>query len=244
MTTIDVNSDGLIQLTANLERLHKSSFPSAVRNTLNDAAFGMKKNSLIDSAKSNFTTIRSPRFFKRFTQTNKAKGFNVKKMYAETGFTNRSDSSANAAIDGMRKHEFGGTISEGLRYLKGSRISSNYARKVSRKNYFNKSNIIRKKRGRKSNFVAQMYAAKSQDKMISMQTSKGTFLAKVQRISKDKNGKVKSKLKFIAMSRSRTPVKISRNRFISKAANVEAKKMPNYYRDNAEFQFKKRLRVK
>ncbi len=46
---LDVNTDSAIQLTAKLERLHRSSFPSAVRNTLNDAAFDMKKkgNSIV-----------------------------------------------------------------------------------------------------------------------------------------------------------------------------------------------------
>ena len=43
MIKLDVNTDAAIQLTAKLERLSKSAFPSAVRNTLNEVAFEHKR---------------------------------------------------------------------------------------------------------------------------------------------------------------------------------------------------------
>ena len=44
MATLNVNSTAVIHLTARLERLNNRAFPSAVRATLSDAAFEMKKS--------------------------------------------------------------------------------------------------------------------------------------------------------------------------------------------------------
>ena len=66
MAIFDVNNKEVIKFTAKLERLHRSSFPSAVRNTLNEAAFNMKKTGLIDSAKKSFQQLGAQLFSRNF----------------------------------------------------------------------------------------------------------------------------------------------------------------------------------
>ncbi|AGH07778.1 hypothetical protein CEPG_00030 [Cellulophaga phage phiSM] len=61
MATFNINNKEVISLTAKLERLNKSALPSAVRNTLNRAAFETKKNIPLVAA-SVFTT-RQKSFF-------------------------------------------------------------------------------------------------------------------------------------------------------------------------------------
>lgn len=246
MPDFDVNTDAVVVHAAKLESLHKSAFPSAIRNTLNDASFSMKKDGLLVSAKDNFRNLRQPRFFKRYTAVQKASGFNVDKMKSIVGFLKPSNSAARRAIEGLKKHQFGGVIDDGSRYLKAARISSNYSKRVSRRNYYDKSKVITgrsKRRGtRKSKFVARMYRSKKENKPFFMNAMRGNFLAKTTSFRKTKNGDLKIKTKFLMMSRNKTPVTIKRNRFVSKAARREAMKMESYFRKNAEFQIKKYMK--
>ena len=99
---MNVNTNAAIILTAKLERMHKSAFPSAVRSTLNDSAFAMKQKEILDSAKLNMT-VRNPSFFKKFTGVKRANGFNVNAMFSEDGFQDRGQNSARKAIN---KSEF------------------------------------------------------------------------------------------------------------------------------------------
>ena len=80
---LDVNTDAAIQLTAKLEKLHRSAFPSAVRNTLNETAFNAKK--LIPKNTDNNFTIRQKNLFSRFSKVEKATGFDVKSMSSKVG---------------------------------------------------------------------------------------------------------------------------------------------------------------
>ena len=245
MAIFDVNNKEVIKFTAKLERLHRSSFPSAVRNTLNEAAFNMKKTGLIDSAKKKFSTVRSPTFFKKFSLVSKAEGFNINGMVATVGFSNSSDQKIKNVIDGLEKHEWGGMIGTGSRYLKASRAGSNYGKRVSRAKYFSKGNVIQnggaKKGTRKSRYTSILFAAKKDGRAVFIKTSRGSFLVRVQSIRKA-GKRLKTDLKFLMMSRSKTPVKIRRNMFVSAAAKQQARLMDKYYKKHAEFQFNKALK--
>ena len=101
---LNVNTDAVVAFTNKLEQLHRSAFPVAVRNTLNSAAFDMKKDTILKSAKDNFTQ-RKPSFFKANSRVETAKGFDVKKMSSTVGFTGNSQ-----AVDDLEKQEKGGEI--------------------------------------------------------------------------------------------------------------------------------------
>lgn len=243
---LDVNTNAAISLTAKLERLGKSGFPSAVRNTLNDSGFDMKRNTLLKSAKENFPGLKSPTFFKKYTGVNKAQGFNVRTMKAVVGFLNASDPTVRRAIEGMEKQEFGGIIDDGLRYLKFSR-GNRIKGKVQAKNYYDKSKVISGKSKRKgtikSKFVARMYRAYKENKPFFMNTSKGNFLVTVKSLSSSReSGKLDIKLNFLMMDRRIKKSKIRRTNFNREAAELTVPKMDAFYKKNAEYQFKKYLK--
>lgn len=246
MLVLDVNTNETIEFTAKLEKLNRSAYPSAVRNTLNNAAFDMKKSGMLESAKKNFSTVRSPIFFKRFTAVNKADGFDVNSMRSVIGFVNSSDPSVKRTVDGLEKQEKGGTIDDGSRYLKASR-GGNYGKRVQRRNYYDKNKVIsgrssqaRGRGTRKSKFVSRMFRSKSENKPFFINSMRGNFLVKTTSI-RSANGRIRANLKFLMMSRDKTPVKVRRTSFVSDAANEQAKKMPMYFKRNAEYQFKKYL---
>jgi len=247
MKSFDVNSEAAIQLTAKLGSLHRSAFPSAVRNTLNDAAFQMKKKEILNSAQKNFNTIRSKSLFTgRRVVVKKANGWDVNVLKSVVGFSDAGDASVRAAVEGLEKQETGGIVNTGSRYLKGSRIKSSNSRKVKRGNYYDRGNVIsgRSKRGgtRKSKFVSRMYRSYKEKKPFFMNTMKGNFLVRTVSFRKIKGNKIKTKLRFLMMSRDKTPVKIKPTRFMSKAGISASIKMPKMFKNNAEFQIKKHLK--
>lgn len=241
---LNVNTDASIQLTNKLEKLHRSAFPSAVRNTLNDAAFDMKKKTILESARDNFN-VKQPSFFKKYTGVKRASGFNLSSMRATVGFLNASDKKVRAAIEGMEKQEHGGVIDDGLRYLKYSR-GGGLGKKVQKKNYYDKSKIVtgRSKRAGtvKSKFVARMFRAFKEDKAFFMNTMKGNFLVTVRSASSTIDGKLDFKLNFVMMDRRVKKSKIKRTNFNKEASELTANKIDDFYRKNAEYQFKKALR--
>jgi hypothetical protein len=83
----NVNTQATIVLTNKLERLNKYAFPNAVRSTLNDGAFHMKKDEILKSAKKNMK-VKNKNFFKANTGVVRAKGKSVSQMEAKAGFVN------------------------------------------------------------------------------------------------------------------------------------------------------------
>lgn len=241
---LSVNTTASNHLTDRLKMLHRSGFPSAVRNTLNDAAFDMKKTTILKSAKENFK-VKQPTFFKKHTGAEKAKGFNLQSMKAVVGFLDASDKKVRAAISGMEKQEYGGTIDDGLRYLKYSR-GGGISRKVQKKNYYDSSKVVtgRSRRGgtRKSKFVARMFRALKEDKSFFMNTMKGNFLVSVKSASSTIDGKLDFKLNFLMMDRRIKKSKIKKTQFNKEASIMTINKMDEFYKKNAEYQFRKLTR--
>lgn len=245
---LNVNTDAAIQLTARLEKISRSAFPLAVRNSLNDAAFDMKKKDILDSAKKNFPGLKAQTFFKKYTGVRKASGFSVNSMVAVFGFLNASDPSVRKAIEGMETQEFGGIIDDGLRYLKFSR-GNRIKGFVQKRNYYDPTKVITgRNRGgkgtRKSKFVARAARAHQENKPFFMNTMKGNFLVTVKSMTFDReNDKVDIKLNFLMMDRKMKVAKIKRTNFNKEAALKAVNRMDEYYTTNAEKQFKKHLRL-
>lgn len=244
MAVIDVNNSKVIEFTDKLESLHRSAFPSAVRNTLNDAAFAMKRKEILKSAKSNFQRVKSPTFFRKFTQVNKASGFDLKSMSSVVGFTNSTDPKIRRVVKGMEKQEFGGVINDGSRYLRASR-GGRVNGKVKQSNYFGNQKFLKgSSRSRGNRLVANAYASAATGRAFSLNTNKGSFIVRSKSLSSSRrNGKATFKLDFLMMSRDRTPSEIKGTRFMKEAAVVTSGKIDKFYANNAEFQIKKHLKV-
>lgn len=239
----NVNTSASIELTHKLEKLSKSAFPLAVRGTLNDAAFDVKKDTLQKSAKKNFIQ-RAPTFWRRFSSVNKAQGLKVNGMHADVGMTSQGEQKAETPVRQLVQQEQGGAIERGLDYLKGARGGSN-ARKVVRSNYFNQSKNVSGKFARpgastKSRFVASAYVSLREKKRMSFKGRDGRrFTIQVTSISKSKKGKFNIKSKLLYVNRDGHPVKIKATHFSREAAMQTVQKIPGFYQAEAERQFAK-----
>lgn len=212
---LDVNTDASIQLTAKLEKLHKSAFPSAVRNTLNDVAFESKK--LIPQKASSEFTIRQNNLFKRMSLVEKAKGWNINNMVSKVGI----DGTKGSLSDGLEKQETGGNLKgRKLTPHNMGRISGNYAKKLKTKNQFSKIGKIgtNKKRVEGSKYFRI-------DK-----GSKGTVF--------ERKGK---KIVPIYNYRSNPISNLKKRPYIQPSALEASKRMEQFYFKNAQYQFKKFL---
>jgi len=245
MPSFDVNTDGAIQLTAKLEKLHRSAFPVAVRETLNDAAFKTKK--LVPKvAKSKFTT-RQKSFFRAFSTVDKAKGFDLRSMKATTGINSKKGSDV---AKGLEKQEFGGNI-QGRKLIPvdTARVSKNSSKKVSSRNRFKGlGKTIRIKGGgnkgtRASHFVAAVFKAKSLggDNFILSSGGRG-MLYKINRAKKYKRGGLNMKVTPLYAYRNSKITSVSRSPFMEPSAKLASKEMGKFYEKQAEKQFKRLLK--
>lgn len=243
---LDVNTNANIILTAKLERLNKSAFPSAVRSTLNDAAFEMKKVNILASAKMNMT-VRNPTVFKKFTGVKRAAGFNVSSMYSEVGFIPKDGLSGSKVPEGMEHNEVGGSDNSGAMYLGKTRTSNSLKKRVRRSARFNKSKIAKgtssSVKSKKLAFMANVYASLKENAPTFIQTSKGKFLVKVHSIGKGDDGKRDIKLDFLMRSRKQRPAKAKATHFNREAATKTSKQIEGFYSKNATFQFNKVLKA-
>lgn len=238
----NVNTSASIELTYKLEKISKSAFPLAVRSTLNDAAFDVKKNTLQQSAKRNFIQ-RAPTFWRRFSAVNKAEGMSVNGMHADVGMTSQGEQKAETPIRQLVQQEKGGTIDRGLDYLKGAR-GGDTNRKVSRANYFDKSRNVSGKFKRpgtsKSRFVAAAYVSLRERKRMTFKGRDGRrFTMQVTSINESRKGGFKIKSKLLYVSRDGHPVKIRGTHFSEEAARATTLKIPEFYRQEADRQISK-----
>jgi hypothetical protein len=214
---LDVNTDAAIQLTAKLEKLSRSAFPSAVRNTLNETAFTTKKLVPI-KAKDNFT-IRQKNLFNRLTIVDKANGFNVNSMVSRVGIDKKLDK----VSLGIEKQETGGSLKvPKLLAHNLARISGSVAKKVKSKNYLKNIRNIGTSTKRLSG--SKFFRIK-----------KGIKETVFERISKNK-------ILPIYNIRKNTSVNVKARPFLKPSAIEASKKMNEVYNKQAEFQFKKYLR--
>lgn len=215
---LDVNTDSAIQLTAKLEKLHKSAFPNAVRFTLNDVAFEAKKL-VPENANKNFT-IRQKNLFNRFTKVEKAKGWDVKNMVSAVGIDGTTQPKL---TKGLSIQETGGNI-DGRKLTPHNmgRISGSYAKKIKAKNQF-----------------------KNLDKIgTAKKRVQGSKYFRIKNGSKETVFERVSKNKIVPIYNVRQ-TKISRvkaNPFIKPSAIQASKQMERLYYKNAQFQFKKHLK--
>jgi hypothetical protein len=110
MPVLKLYNDSIKEYSLALEKVSRSAFPVAVRQTLNEAAFDVKKNTMIEQSDKAFIK-RKPTFFKATSTANPAKGFDVATMKSEVGFVAPSGikESGHATKD-LEEQEYGGDI--------------------------------------------------------------------------------------------------------------------------------------
>lgn len=241
----NVNSDAIIHLTAKLERLNKYAYPAAVRATLSDGAFAMKKTNIAESARKNMT-VRNKTVFKKFTGVEKATfNRNVESMRATVGFIPKDGVKGGKVPDGMEKNEVGGVDSTGWMYSPDTRISKDKNRLVRNKSRFKKSKILNVSKARniatkKSlNFIQLAYESFDQKKAFHFRTKKGLVLAQAKSFKDNSSGKPSIKLEFLMRSRKDFKAKAKATHFVKEGAMRTQKQMEGFYQKNAQYHFDK-----
>ncbi len=249
MAKFDVNTDAAIELTAKLEKLHRSAFPSAVRNTLNDAA--LKTKSLVPKVAAQKFTTRQKTFFRSFSTVDRAKGFDLKSMRATVGI-NGAKSKGKKVAEGLEKQEFGGSIQgRKLIPMDNSRTSGSHSKGVAKANKFgtNRGSTAKKrmstgKGSRGSRFISKIMAAKKAgNKVVTIIGGGGRgTMYRILNSKRLASGKSKLTIRAIYHYRNTKTSRVTPKPFMEPSAKLASRKMNEMYRDNAEFQFKKHLK--
>lgn len=239
---LNVNTDAVVALTNKLEKLHRSAFPVAVRSTLNSAAFDMKKDTILKSAKDNFTQ-RKPSFFKANSRVETAKGFDVKTMSSAVGFTGDSQ-----AVDDLEKQEHGGQIGSRDFLPYGGKSKENPAR--SGNSYGKNIKPNARLKDMKYTDVKDVKAKTEKQKFIRavVDTGVGGFvlgntnpiLWKV--ISINKTGKNRFKLLPLYSFKENRKISVESTNFMKESTEETTKKLEDFYYIQAKKQFDKALK--
>jgi hypothetical protein len=107
--TLRIESKSVDELAGKLQQISRSSFPVAIRQTLNSAAFDVKKTTMPKESEKAFEN-RSKNFFKANSKVIQANGFNVNTMQSEVGFYENKlkNQSTNYAVKDLEQQENGG----------------------------------------------------------------------------------------------------------------------------------------
>ncbi len=239
----NINTDATVQFTNKLEALRKSALPVAIRGTLNDAAFVMKKTEMPKQAKRAFIE-RQANFFKANSRVEMATGFDINHMVAtmgmvESGLQNKS---TNYAVKDLEQQEGGGTIDG--RSFKPLPAARRGGRGVTRANarISQIKNIVDAKGSRGANKMQQFIRA-------SLHAGKGGYVLGGRRLWKVTNiRRVGRNIRFTrqdlySFTKSGT-AHVKATGFIRKAALEVQKEMEFFYRLQAQKQFSKVFKVR
>jgi hypothetical protein len=221
----NINTDAAVVLTDRLEQLHRSALPTAIRQTLNSAAFDVKKITMLLESSQVFEQ-RNKSFLKAKSKVMMAKGFNLKSMRALVGFVGANK---NQAVDDLEKQERGGTISSrSFIPIDTARISKSQNKAVKKSNRIGSIRNIDRVKSKKL-FIKQAVKTGVGGYII----YKGT-LFQVKSISR---GDVKL-LPLFSYEANRS-VQVSATYFMKRATIASAEKMNRFYVEQANKQIKR-----
>lgn len=240
---LNVNHSAVAQHIKRLEVLRKSALPSAVRNTLNSAAFDVKGKTMPASAKKEFTQ-RKKNFFQANSKVVPAKGGNIPSLKATVGFVPKDKS-----VEELKQQEEGGTIG-GRAFVTtpDARTGGNWKSNVVAKNRItNLENVVNanKVRGRggkrlskKQQFVRAAFAAQKANgnNALVLGNSVGgvATLSRILSIRKTKDGGLKMRRKALYTYRKGRKVRIKPTGFMKRASHESGLKIETYFANHAD----------
>lgn len=235
MSSINVNNDAVVQLTNKLEKISRSAFPVAIRQTLTNTARDMKTRSILIVSSKEFTN-RSKNFFKVFSGFIPASGFNVNSMRATVGIFPKGNQSARD----LEAQEFGGKVS-GRSFIPNesgaARVGKSHDKKISKsKALSNFKNSPRVAWGNKKKFNQVVQKLNKGEAVI----YGNTLMVLVRKL---KNKKTPFKMQKLWTYKSGRSANINKaSHFMLKSAILSRKKMLSLYKKEAERQFIKALK--
>lgn len=224
--------------TNRLRELHKSALPVAIRETLNSAAFDVKKNTMPNAAKNSFIE-RQPNFFKANSKVEKSTGFNVNTMKSTVGFfSNNLKGSDNYSVKDLEQQENSGNIES------KTFIPTVHARKGGSLRGLVKPNFRLKKIREKGIVEASKMGGKNKRQNYLIAANKagvGGFVLYKKMLWRINSLSVKSKVErtpiySVVANRS---VRVKGTNFMKNSSLESANKMNKYYLAEAEKQIKR-----
>lgn len=227
---LNVNTDAVVSFTNTLEKMTKSAFPFAIRNTLNSMALDVKMKTMPAQAQKAFVN-REKTFFKSQSRVQFASGYNINAMKSTVGFISSNLKYNNYAVKDLEDQEEGGEISNRTFVpTNEARLGKNKAGKITARTRLKRINRIvdASKVTGKSPQVRFIHAVH--------EAGKGGFVLsgkKLWRIdSISKKGKIKKT--YIYSFKKGRKVKVKPTYFMRKASELSAKKGEMLYIDNVK----------
>lgn len=236
---LNVNNDAVVTLTNQLEKLHRSAFPVAVRSALNSAAFDVKQKTMPARAAMTFENRRK-NFFKANSRVDMARGFDMKSMKSTVGFIPLGGT--NKAVDELEQQERGGQINgRSFVPMDTARISKSHSRNVQKKNRVSvMKNVVnaRNMRGKnaKQRFVKSIVHAGKGGLVLAEYKGK-EILWRVDSLNRDSNGRFK--LTALYSYKKGRKVKVKATHFMEKSSLNSANKLDDFFIIEANKQIKR-----
>ena len=235
MIKFEVDTKEISWYTKQLEGMHQSAFPNAVRGTLNGLAFDVKGKrgvvgTMSQEADKAFVN-RNKTFFTANSKVNQANGFNVNSMQSVVGMFPNANVKNNKAVEELEQQEHGGVIKDReLIPLNKARISGDHKRKVTSKSRLSQLKARQLKKSTKKSFVKDVYNA---GKLGFIKTEKS--ILQITSIRKNK-----FKFKTLYKINKIGSVKIDKaTHFMQKASEKSAKKANEIYIKEAQRQYER-----
>lgn len=230
---IDINSDALIKHSVVLSRMRKSALPTAIRDTLNSAAFDVKGDTLFKSAQENFIT-RDQNFFRANSRVEKATGFDINMMKSTVGML--SMGGTNHAVDDLEQQEHGGTI-KGKSFIPSisneARSSKSKEKKVRKEFRLSQLKKLVRARSAQGSSEGQRFIKTAHHVGV-----RGVFLSergivwRVNSLTRTSRGSMKLSRLYTYKSGRSVSIK-NATHFMEEAAEKSAKKIPRFFQRNA-----------
>ena len=227
----------MVQLTNRLEKINAVAMPLAVRSTLRDIAFDMKKNELPKSFNDRFT-VRKPTFLKNVsTVIFPKKTYKISEMESTVGLNKKANT--------LHEQEDGATVSGRLYTpLVGARVGNTNAGLISKSAYLKTilpnikggSNLIGKRKG-------TGFKGKEGQPLVraAFKAGKGGVLIYNDVLFQVRHTQNKPSLMIVLNPvysyKENRIFKLKPKKFMEAAANKSYPKADDFYTKNANYQF-------
>lgn len=238
---LHIDTNAVVKFTNILEKLHRSALPSAIRNTLNDAAFDVKTKTMPLRADETFKK-RQPNFFKANSRFDNAQGFDVNTMQSIVGFTEESlNGGNNFAVKDLEQQESGGAIDKkSFIPMDPARTGSNTNKPVRANARLKQIKIIKAKNAKGVNqgqkFIKSLFFAGVGGSVLSIYKGKET-LWRVNSLRRNDDGSFK--LTPTYNFKQGRKVNVKPTHFMEKASLATADKLDRFYIKQAQRQIEK-----
>ena len=256
---LNVNTDENVILANKLEKLHRSAFPVAIRQSLDSAAFDMKKETLLSTAKQTFQKRHPGNIWRRASRVNQSRGFKIEKFGSEVGFRDLKGSDFSENQDEQQR---GGTI-DGRKFipLDDARTGSGKVKTRYRLSNLKSKKIVeagriktRKSKGggratlrdRKQPFITAAISAYRQfgkDALVLSQFENNgmRILFHVKKV-KTEDGELTMDYTAIYSVKDGRNVSVKKTNYLQVAGKKSAKKLPKFFQKAGERQIERALK--